>query len=261
MVKSESVDLTSISEQVYFQFTKRRYDFIEKHRIGVHVTDLTNECMRNVVYGKIGKGEQSFDTNTMSHFFLGEAVHQALDKAAPTGQGEKFLLYDFGANKPITPEEYHKLSFDRKCDVLWGERDALYKVQHKGQEANVIVDYKTWKSNGYNKKSPSEEHVFQVNEYALMLNKIYGIEAKFGCIVYLDIEDKFAKPLQFPFELDSLQKTEGKILLNLAEIKEALLSGKLPKRVLHWKCYGYCPHAKRCATEEVIKVDQNEINL
>ena len=265
------VSLTSISNDIYFQFRARQFDSLKKKRLGLfHVTDYTKACMRNTYYAHIKTdAKKSMGTDMMSMFFVGEAVHQLLDSAAPKGLGERLLAYNFVDDKPVEllnkdgspKDEIKKWDVLEWMKILIGESDSLYDITVDGTKQKVIVDYKTWLSKGFPKKSPSDDHVYQVSEYKYLFNKTLDLDVKYGAIIYLDLSNRMAKPLIFPKELDSLTKIRAGLIAKYELLRECYETGVLPPRVKTWLCEGYCEHAERCVAEEQLSVEDRRLEI
>lgn len=262
------ITLSQIESSIYFQFRKRQFNSMDNRRVGIfHVSDYIQDCSRNSYYNHIGnKAKRSMDTSTMGIFFSGEAVHQLLDKAAPVGQGETGLAYDFVNDKKVNlfeedgenlTDEWKNASPERWMQILIGEADSLYKLEIDGKKEWVIVDYKTWLSKGYKKKAASDDHKTQINAYKYLFLKAMGIDVKYGAVIYLDFADRMAKPLIFPFKIDDVEKIRVALLSKYTLFEETFKTGKLPPRVKSWKCDGYCPHAQRCMNEEELTKEEN----
>lgn len=251
-VKKVDPVLSPLMDSIRVGFRKRQYDALEKDRKGIwHVTDLAKSCMRNVYYSKMaGIPKVSMDSNSMSHVFVGEAVHQLLDSV----NKEEYPL----AIEMKFGEDSVKYEGDKDVDqknVIYGEMDAMYEmvvnIDGETQKVDAIVDYKTWNSNGgYKKKAPNEEHVRQINYYKYMVYVSKGVEIKYGAVVYLDMYDKMAKPIIFTFPLKPIKELEEELKAKVSELIYARESGKLPARTISWLCDGFCPHIARCSREE-----------
>ena len=247
--------LTGIQDQVFTAVRKAQFDFTKSDRgVHFHATDYVGECARNMYYSKAFPIKGNMDTNLMSIFWVGSAIHAACKISEEKKYNEFGMMYDIENNAAVL--ELGKVDGDRPFDYVSGTLDDLIPVKDGLKNEWCIVDKKTWRSKGWKKSSPSVDHVKQVNIYKVMLKAATGIDAKFGAITYFDMwQDGVNKPQVFPFELDPIEKTRAAIMLRKEEIKKANETGVLPKRTIHWKCNGYCPYAERCFSEEKVGKD------
>jgi CRISPR/Cas system-associated exonuclease Cas4 (RecB family) len=125
----------------------------------------------------------------------------------------------------------------------------------KVEDKWVICDKKTTGSIGYFSKAsskPSDSHKDQINRYRVLLHKCYGIDATFGCVIYIsnkiekDVRDK---PIAMTFKLAPYEEIVEDMKQKAATIKEALLEKKLPERTKCFLCDGMCPYASKCFTD------------
>ena len=124
-------------------------------------------------------------TEDMKSLYFGQLVHSN-SQLAELEHHEKFLGYDYVEDKVVDLEWAKGLKEDdpKHLDIIYGSIDDLIKV--KGEW--VIVDKKTSGSIGNFSRSNSrvsDQHKIQINQYAALLKKCYGIEAKRGCVIYL----------------------------------------------------------------------------
>ena len=68
-----------------------------------------------------------------------------------------------------------------------------------------------------------------------------GVEAKYGCILYLDKSKSFKDPLAFVFELRPIEHIRLDIIKKLDYLKMTIE----PERVVTWRC-NWCPHKEVC---------------
>ena len=275
MPRRKEVDqnIGSLESAVFFELRRRQFQSLEKRRLGLfHVTDFVGQCVRKMYYDKLeDDATYSMDTGKMSHFFGGEAVHQLLDSVTiDTDDGEAPLWYNFVDDKNIElfdidgsiMQEYQTWTDKEWAKIIIGERDAVYKVMNvNGDPEDVLIDFKTWLSNGYKKTTPSPEHVTQLNIYRFLEKKMNNRDIRYGAIIYLDFADKMAKPSIFVVKLAEVSETHAMLLNKYYQVMNTMMTDDLPDRTLSWLCNGYCPHASRCVKENRLEPKQNKLRV
>ena len=253
LTEAQKTELKDVHDETYVNFRAMQYKGVESRRIGTfHVSDYVNQCARNAYYGHLRPAIVStFDTESLGHLWLGESVHQILDRAANTlgKMGETKLAWNIADDKPA-PESIDGLGINEVAKLIFGECDGitLYKNGKYG-----IIDYKTYNSKGsWTRKSPDPYHVEQINIYAYLAKKALDMDISYATVIYIDIFDKGKKPLVFEELTDPLEYIELRLKQRYSQFKYAMATGELPKRTISWKCEGYCQYAKRCFTEDVI---------
>ena len=179
------IKLEDVSNKAYFAMRKAQVNAMQTERLGkIHVSDVIKPCMRYVVYNKIMPGT-GMSTEDMKSLYFGQIVHSKT-LLGKKDHNEMFLGYNWVRDEPISLEEAKKIPEDdpRHLDIIYGSIDDLIQVGDKW----VICDKKTTGSIDYFKRAssrPSETHVDQINLYRVLLQKCYGIEADFGCVIYM----------------------------------------------------------------------------
>ena len=244
--------LEDINNEVYFKFRKAQVEAMETERLGkIHVSDVIKPCDRYTIYGKISP--KTMSTEDMKSLYIGQAVHNN-SKLATDENHEKFLAWDWVEDKPLTYEEAKKIpeGDPKHLDIIYGSIDDLLKVGDKW----IITDKKTTGSIGYFSKAsskPSDSHKDQINRYRVLLHKCYGINADFGCVIYIsnssskEVRDK---PACLSFKLQPYEEIVEDMKQKAAIIKDALLNKTLPKRTKCFLCDGMCPYATKCFTDD-----------
>lgn len=244
--------IEDINNHIYFEFRRAQMEAMETERLGtIHVSDVIKPCMRNVIYKKI-LPDTGMDTENTKSLYFGQAVHSNSQLATDENH-EKFLAWDWVEDKPLTYEEAKAIpeGDPKHLDIIYGSIDDLMKVDDKW----VICDKKTTGSIGYFSKAtskPSDSHKDQINRYRVLLHKCYGIDATFGCVIYIsnkiekDVRDK---PVTLSFKLAPYEETVEDMKQKAAIIKESLLDKKLPERTKCFLCDGMCPYASKCFTD------------
>ena len=219
-------------------------------RLGLfHVSDYANTCLRNAYYSHLsGAKHGHMDTNLLSVLFSGEAIHRMLDvKDNGMNLGETKCMWNFVKDEAVDLDNL-PTKVEDWMEILVGEFDALYDLSEL-----TIVDYKTWLSKGYVKKSVDSGYKAQVEMYAYLLNRCKGLTVKRGAIVYYDFGNRGSKPTIFDFRIPAIKTIENKIKAKYEQFKIASETRFLPDRTIDWKCHGYCPYSERCFSEEKMK--------
>ena len=245
------IKLEDINNEIYFEFRRAQMEAMETERLGkIHVSDVIKPCDRYTIYGKIYPKMMS--TEDTKSLYFGQVVHSN-SQLADDEHHEKFLAWDYVEDKPLTYEEAKAIPEDdpKHLDIIYGSIDDLMKVGDKW----VICDKKTTGSIGYFSKAtskPSDSHKDQINRYRVLLHKCYGINADFGCVIYIsnkiekDVRDK---PVCLSFKLQPYEDIVEDMKRKATIIKDALLNKTLPKRTKCFLCDGMCPYASKCFTE------------
>ena len=181
-----------------------------------HVSDFVSPCLRKSHYSKIPELKTGMNDEMAAILFQGVIVH---DNSILSSINELTMCYDI-VNKcnidPMTVRGFDKED-PRKKDILTGTLDDLVKVGDKF----VIVDKKTYNARGYVKKEAAPEHILQVNIYKLMLKASLGIEAEYGCNLYLDKGDGY-KELPMVYKTAPIEETEKYLTDTLAIFKAGI---------------------------------------
>ena len=245
------IKLEDINNEIYFEFRRAQMEALETERLGkIHVSDVIKPCDRYTIYGKIYPKMMS--TEDTKSLYFGQVVHSN-SQLADDEHHEKFLAWDYVEDKPLTYEEAKAIPEDdpKHLDIIYGSIDDLMKVGDKW----VICDKKTTGSIGYFSKAtskPSDSHKDQINRYRVLLHKCYGINADFGCVIYIsnkiekDVRDK---PVCLSFKLQPYEDIVEDMKRKATIIKDALLNKTLPKRTKCFLCDGMCPYASKCFTD------------
>lgn len=255
-------NIAELENSVHILFRNLQFSSLVKKRTGLlHVTDIVRECGRHTVYNKLKiHSNRNMDINSLSNFFSGEAVHQMLDRISPkvdNVSGETIVKYNFIDDKDVNYEEAKKITDVKEwLKILVGEYDAIYNIDGR----KVLVDYKTWKSNGFPLKAMKSDHLIQLSIYKYLIHKEFAEDIDYGAIIYLDFEDKFEKPKVLVKKLMPLDEVEKMLKLRYEEMLHTLNTGELPLRVQSWYC-NYCPYASRCFTEDTIPENEREYNV
>lgn len=235
--------LERVREDIYFQFRAKQYAAIEGKRVGIfHVSDYVNACARNAYYTHLKSGDHvgGITTKTMSVFFAGEAVHRLLDTSG--GGSETKLMWNIVDDMPV---EEMPTDISEALKVLVGEYDAEYNTV----DGPVLVDYKTWLSNGstWRRRAVDDAHKRQVEYYSYLTWKNHGYQPLYGSVIYMDFSERLEKPDVYTFKIRSVEAIEAELLGRYAEFRSAYENDILPDRTLSWKC-DYCPYVDHCTS-------------
>ena len=252
MVVKKSQEILDLEAAAYFELRKRQFASMKKKRLGIfHVSDYVNDCLRNAYYGHLKSMRGSKMTSkALSVFFRGEAVHQLLDSAVEGGFGETAVAWNFVTDEPVDLTKSHGIEEWMQC--LIGEYDATMIYD----ENTVLMDWKTWRPNGFKLKAAKPEHKMQVNYYSYLIKKTQGVDVKGGVVVYLDADEDYEKPLALGFKLDTIETIQERLMATYQQFRSAYETGILPDRVFHWRCNGYCPYIEHCVNNDKIDIEK-----
>jgi len=237
-----------IEDDVYFAFRKTQSNVLETGRIDcLHVSDLIKECQRMVVLNKI-KPIIGFDTTSAKRLYLGQLVHNQSDMTnldLPLHMHEVPFLYNWVTDEAVDGDTFHGIHSSAKWDYIAGSADDIRKVGEK----YIICDKKTTDKVGNKiKYGPSDENKLQLNMYRVLLKKNYGIDAEWGCNIYVDIDCNTDRDVVAPiaYKLRPIEETLD-IMVQAAETLKGYLTSKtIPPVTRCYLCDGYCPHATFC---------------
>lgn len=246
---------STVENDAYFAFRKSQVELLKTERLGViHVSDLIKPCMRNVIYGKI-QPMPSMSTEDMKSFYIGQAVH-SVSNISNCNMHEVFLAYDYVQDKALTREECLAIpdGDPRWMDIILGSIDDVRLVNGE----YIICDKKTTGSIDYfdKKHTPNESHKLQINIYAVLLYKCYGITAKWGCNIYISnsiSKEERDKIIPIGYKLDDYQIIYLLMKGQAELIKDSLTNGNLPERTKCFLCDGMCPQASTCFMDDRVK--------
>jgi len=203
----------------------------------VHVSDFVSPCLRKSYYNQhITDSEQ--DTIKNKVLFMGVILHE---HTKLSHFHEVTMCYDIVNDRSMTPQDVEDLK--DPAGIITGTLDDLVKV---GNEF-VIVDKKTWNARGFVKTEPDESYFKQLSIYRVLLKESYNIDAKYGCLLYLDkSNDLNETPLAF--ELASINETKQFLRQTYNE-----LTCGMPPPTITYLCNGknkfgriYCPYLEQC---------------
>lgn len=203
----------------------------------LHVSDFVSPCLRKSYYNSIIK-DVTLDAQKNKVLFFGVILHE---HTKLSHFHEVTMCYDLINDKAMTPQEV-SLSKDQ-TGIITGTLDDLMRI---GDDF-VIVDKKTWNAKGWVKTEPDESYYRQLSIYRVLLFEAYGIDAKYGCLLYLDKgNDLNETPLAF--DLAPIGETKKFLRDTFTELQTGI-----PKATITYLCNGknkagriYCPYLEQC---------------
>lgn len=252
--------MTTLDEVGDFVYTKFNQDVVKitsGKRYGIfHISDLIQpKCQRNVYYGKLDPLPR-MDGETAKTFYRGNIVHHN-SMLSNVSIHEEHIIYSPFEDKCYDYEESIKKYKDG--DEFWykvviGTPDDILLMPN-GKD-HIIADKKTKLTKpetrlfGKEWDQIKDEHKSQLSMYRVLLEKAKGINAKFGCILSLDVGDGFQTPKPQPFELDDISKTRLTMIDLMSNMTKYLKGNLLPPRDVskknRWLCDKYCPYFSFC---------------
>ena len=210
-----------------------------------HVSDFVSECLRKTQYSKTHPTK--FDPSKASIFWLGHVIHNALPLAK---LNEVTMCYNIQTELGMTTQEVAQRPLDELANVITGTLDDLIPL---GNGEWCIADKKTYKKFFRNAKNADSDPSYrlQLDIYRVLLKATLGIDAKYGCLLYLDKSDNMA-PTPVAFDLAPIEETSAKMRFILKELQ----SGDATANPC-WLCNGankkkaiYCDYKDICMQEK-----------
>lgn len=212
-------DLKRIEKIVRNTFFKQvLQELDEEKRSGVHVTGLVYDCLRRCYYELSIESREitGLDESTTLTFWIGKKLHE------------------------IELTDMHE--FEVEWNGVKGRIDEVFVI---GNEY-VIVDKKTARSLP---NQVYDNHKKQIEYYSALLWKAKGINARYGAVLYIDVNSKKTKV--FVFELPTHKdKILEEMIAKKDKVMKAIEEKKAPSQVLTWLC-DYCGWWERCVRDGV----------
>ena len=209
-----------------------------------HVSDFISECLRKTQYSKTHPSK--FDPSKAKIFWLGHVIHAALPLAK---LNEVQMCYNIQTEQGLTAQEVEARPLDELANVITGTLDDLIPL---GNGEWCIADKKTYSGGGWFKKTePDPSYRLQLDIYRVLLQATLGIDAKYGCLLYLDKKSDMA-PTPIAFDLAPIEQTKAKMRDILAELQSGdatanpcwLCNQSNKKKVV------YCDYKDICMSEK-----------
>jgi len=203
----------------------------------LHVSDFVSPCLKKVYYQKTFP--KPMEQKTKSILYHGLVIHEHTQLSH---FHEVTFCYDIINDIGYTPQEVAEMPRAETKNIISGTLDDLLKVGDK----YVIADKKTWNGKGYKKKAPDESYVRQLSIYRVLLEKSYGIDAEYGCLLYLD-KGNDLEELPMSFLLHDKEVTKDFLKYTLKQLQG------VPDATPCWLCNGqnkknkvFCPYLDQC---------------
>ena len=208
-----------------------------------HVSEFTQECLRQSYYRRT-QPKVEFDQERERVLWTGNIIHEhtSLDTI-----NELTMCYDIERDIALPPAIVKNMTPEESINIVTGTLDDL--VFYKGHY--IIADKKTWNGRGYVKNTPNPEYVKQLNIYRVLLWETWKIDARIGCLLFLDKTENL-RPQPIAFELDPISVTKEYLKKTLVTLKQP--DG--PEAKVCYLCSGqnasnrfYCPYTKICSEQ------------
>lgn len=243
------ISMDDIKNDVFQKYRNAQLKAMNTNRLGqLHVSDVIAPCMRKVWYGKNDKGYKSMDTESMRSLYFGQIIHSHTELAKPEFH-EMTMAYNYVTDKVVDLEKMKDVPLDDPIwwDILIGTLDDLLEINGE----YIICDKKTTGSIDWfsKEKTPANDsHINQLNHYRLLLQKCKNIDAKYGCIIYIDSKNsqRFEKPIIKPLRLKPIEEALENIKKQGSIIKKSMTLNQIPDRTICFLCSGMCPYASVC---------------
>ena len=232
-----------IGEEVIKRFREAQKQLVsaEKRSKTVHASHITGDCMRKTWY-EFRENPEPLTVQSISNFYIGQILH------SNAKLGKRNEIKFSGNVRTMTPIPVKDINANNMFDCVTGTADDLIEMEGD----LIIADKKTWSSlrinyragGTYEKKEllePDEQYKRQLNIYKLLIYICEGIEARKGCLLYLDKATSFQEPKPFVFDLQPVDEIRSWVVERLDKIKQLIE----PDRVITKYCR-YCPFLKIC---------------
>jgi len=213
----EAERMKDLENEIKFSFLRKVLEELKDDRRNeIHVTDLVYNCIRRAYYSKkygftSDEDISGFDEQSMLTLWIGKKLHEI------------------------------KLSDKHEFEIEFeGIKGSIDEILHIGDEL-IILDKKTTRKIP---SSPYEHHIRQIEYYAAMYYAIYGIDVRYGAVLYIDVANK--KSVVHVFTLSGDKEQILKEMIEKKEkLEDAIKNNKVPEAKVSWLC-DYCGHFERC---------------
>ena len=212
------------------------YETFQDRSKEIHITDLTNPCLKKVVLDK-KRGALSYeeiDKTFLKKTWSGSKLHE-------TPFGEK---HEYAFRYPFENEPY---------EYIYGSADEILD--------GYIIDKKFY---SYLPKQPYEHHVEQVLFYIAILSDhhemqignhyrdVEPLEIKGGVLMYIERENFRTKI--FVFEPIDVEEVREEMVKRAKIIRKGLVDGEIPVGKVSYFCK-WCDYKSEC--KEYMEVNKN----
>jgi len=217
----------------------------------IHVSDLLKDCSRYIAYEK--HEPVSMSTEDMRSLIHGQMLHKFIQLSEDFN--EVPFMWNYATGKTYNRDTWDSIRMegDERWNYIAGSADDI--IQFKGEY--VICDKKTtarMDTYSLKKSIPYDNHRAQINMYRVLLQKCYGIDAKWGCNLYISnmVGDKENRdqPKPIVYKLDPISETEEIMVEKAKKITTFMTTNIMPIPTYNFMCNGMCQHASKCFTED-----------
>lgn len=206
-------------EKIKFIFLKKVLDDLSEEREkGFHISELVYDCLREMYFNIVLREElygedevKGLDEDGIMTLWIGKKLHE------------------------LKMSEFHEKQY-RLGDVV-GRIDELIQFGNN----YVIVDKKTTRQLP---NKPYEHHIKQVEYYSALIWSIDKIDVKYGCVLYIDVNNKKTKAYVFEIKKDKAEILK-EIMEKVSKLKEYMMKQQVPEPNPTWKCQ-FCKWFERC---------------
>ena len=198
----------------------------QESRPTIHVSDLTQECMRKCWYRLNGFQPDKKDFKKALPLVHGTMLHEAVN----LGGVEHEL--SLSANiKFMCPVQ----AGDGIYSCVYGSLDDIVEID----DELIICDKKTTKKSI--PKEVPDNYKIQMNIYKLLYFVKTGISIDKAAIIYIDKSSAWERHKTLIFKLDDVETTREYVLSKLKELD----TKEIPKKVITFLC-PWCPYYSIC---------------
>lgn len=202
-----------IMEQFYIAMVNALED--EYFKTGIHITDITRDCLRPAYYRTIYGGIQFYGLWTTYLLWKGKMLH--LTNVLPQGE----------------------------IKVEWS--GVKGRIDDYDPKTGVIVEKKII---GRIPTEPLPHHIKQIQFQAVLMRE-NGNEVNRGFILYISPDNKKAAVFEVPVTVADLVDAKAEISEKAEVLKKAFADSTIPPRKTTWEC-AYCPYFTPCLAESKV---------
>ena len=253
-----------IEKQYMNSFVKQVNDM---DRSGIHVTELTSDCLRKIWYGLRLKEmgiERELTTEQAYIFWIGKKYHEVqISNIAINDRGIYIIgnLNDVEIKFNRDDGMYYVYDKDGRKIGVYGHELPVQWYNVRGQideiiqygNAIYITDKKTTSKIP---PAPYPNYVKQVQYYAVMLKNQWGIDADYGAILFIQKPSPFGKYKNrmmlktYTWKLENINEIENEFKNKVDNVMEYLHNNEMPSANQNNNDCRFCQWKDLCKNDD-----------